>query len=295
MAVLQCLALGLTHDDIGTRVRRDEYRRVWRGVLLVDAELYDEVPFMTRVQAAVLRHGPNAVVGLGTAAQLLGIAGADVAENVVELILPPGNERSQVPGIALHLWEVPAAETCEVASLKITNRIRTLADLVPRLRRNCAVAAMDSALRSKVISKDELLLSRALTAGRPYCQRSLDWWALADGRAESPLETWARLDCIDHDLPRDELQWKVQNEAGDVLGVGDMAWTRQRKRVLVAEADGRDPHSLPAAVFADRLRANNFVGAQVDIVRLTWNEARHRGRCAALVRQALNIERPMPA
>ena len=70
-------------------------------------------------------------------------------------------------------------------------------------------------------------------------------------------------------------------------GRADMAW-KKRRRPLVGEADGAGPHSLPDALFKDRRRANNFVGAGVDIVRFTWRDARqiwmlrcHRSICAA--------------
>ncbi len=66
VSVRQALRLGHGHDDIGTRVKRGEYRRLWRGVLLIDADLYDDVPWLTRVQGALLRLGPRAVVGLGS-------------------------------------------------------------------------------------------------------------------------------------------------------------------------------------------------------------------------------------
>ena len=290
LSVAQVRRLGLRRDEIATRVRRGEFRSLWRGVVLIDADMYDEVPWVARVQGALLRHGPDAVVGLGTAARLLGIAGADTPAENVDVILPRGTERQQVPGITLHFWQLDRAEIDQRGAVRVTNAMRTLADLVPNLSRNPAVAAMDSALHQGLLSMADLTTARDLTGGRPYCRLAWEWWECADGRAESPLETWVRLDCHDHGLPPDELQWQVRNASGDLLGVGDLAWVKRRRRPLVAEADGADPHSTPRAVFGDRRRANNFVGANVDIIRLRWFEARRAGRCAAVVHAALNAD-----
>jgi len=286
VSIEQARAAGVTVDDIRTRVRRGEYRRLHRGVLLIDAELYPEVPWMTRAFAAQLRHGREGFIGVGSAARVLGIAGADTDESNIAVVLPPGSERHQVPGIALHFWPLGRDDVMELGGLRLTTATRTLADLALHVPRNCAVSAMDSALNQNLVTADELQLSKSLTRGRPDCRKADEWWDLADGRSESPLETWTRLDCIDGGLAPDELQWNVLDSAGGFLGRADLAW-KKRRRALVGEADGAGPHSEPEALFNDRRRANNFVGAGVDIVRFTWRDARRRGCCAAIVRGAL--------
>ena len=288
VSVSQAGALGLSHDDIGAAVRRGEYRRLWLGVLLVDADMYDDVPWLTRVQAALLRHGPQAVVGLGSAAQLLGIAGADTSSDVIDIVLPRGNERQQVQGISLHTRELPPTQVLQLGSFRVTTAVRTLADLVPHLPRNCAVAAMDSALNHNLITGDDLLLARELTARRRNCPVSSTGGRLLMGERNHRWKRGQDSTVWITTSRQKSLQWKVRDDAGYLLGLGDMAWTKRRHRPLVAEADGVEPHSLPGAVFKDRRRGNNFIGANVDVVRLTWAEALRRGRCAAIVRMALN-------
>ena len=289
VSIAQARAAGVPDESIRTRVRRGEYRRLQRGVLLIDAQLYPEVPWMTRAFASQLRHGPQAVIGVGSATRRLGIAGADTDERIIDVVLPPGTERHQVPGIALHFWPLSPDEVMELGGLRVTTATRTLADLALHVPRNCAVSAMDSALHQNLVTPDELQLAKALTRGRPLCRKADEWWDLADGRSESPLETWSRLDCIDGGVAPDDLQWNVLAHDGRFLGRADMAW-KKRRRALVAEADGAGPHSQPDALFEDRRRANDFVAANVDIVRFTWRDARLRGCCAAIVRGALRSE-----
>ena len=43
--------------------------------------------------------------------------------------------------------------------------------------------------------------------------------------------------------------------------------------MLIAEADGKEPHEQPAALFRDRRRANDFLRTGwVDMVRFTWHD-----------------------
>lgn len=288
VTVEQALKLGLSRNSIYSRVRRGEYQRLERGVLLVTPGDLPN-PWHTRVQAALLRHGPSAVAGLGTAAQLLGMAGHDTDLDVIQLILPRGVERAQTPGIRLHFRDVPESAVICQGSIRCTDPVATLADLVPQLGRNRGVAVLDSALNRRLLTLDELAEAKALTAHRPGAAKAAAWWALADARADSPLESWSRLDCYDNGLAPDQLQWAVRDRHGRLLGLGDMAWL-SRQRPVVGEADGAEPHGTPSAVYRDRRRANNFVGAGVDIVRFTWADARRPGRCAAIVRHALATE-----
>ena len=245
----QAVKCGLSNIDVDTRLRRGEFRSLWPNVLLVDADLFDELTWLTQAHAALLLHGPTAVLALGAAARVLGIAGADTNPSIVEVVLPPGSERHQSPGIELHFWDVNPQDLVKVDGLVATSPTRTLADLALTVPRNRAVAAMDSALNKGLLTPADLVRAQQLTRKRRNCVLADEWWKLADGRAESPLETWCRLDCADAGVAPDELQWNVVDQYGTFIGRGDMAW-RKRKRPLVGEADGVDPHSQPAALFS---------------------------------------------
>lgn len=290
ITVAQARASGLSHDDIRTRVRRGQYARLWRGILWIWAELAEAPDWETRAAGALLLHGPAAALGLGSAARALTVAGADQPEDTIQVVRPRGGERHQRPGITLHFWDIPESRTSTVNGLRCTDALQTAADLVPRLRRNNAVAFLDSALHQGLLVPDDLAAAQLLAAGRPGCDVARRWWVLADGRAASPLETWVRLDCIDGGVAPDVLQYPVHDSLGRIIGYGDLAWLKDRRRPLVGEADGAGVHSAPKAVYHDRQRANAFVARGVEIIRYTWADARRRGRCAAMTRNALANE-----
>jgi len=61
---------------------------------------------------------------------------------------------------------------------------------------------------------------------------------LADPRSESPGESWARLEVLDHGLPAPEPQVWVYEDGRPVFRL-DLAW---RRRKVALEYDGRDFH-----------------------------------------------------
>ncbi|WP_345044367.1 hypothetical protein [Georgenia daeguensis] len=80
-----------------------------------------------------------------------------------------------------------------------------LAQAVPELPHRNAVAVMDSMLRRGLIDLRCLDRAHLLARGRRGVARTHEWWSEADGRAESPLESFGRVDCIEGGLPPDEL------------------------------------------------------------------------------------------
>jgi hypothetical protein len=71
----------------------------------------------------------------------------------------------------------------------------------------------------------------------------------ADGRAESGMESEARLVMIDYGLPKPELQYEIRGH-GEVWRV-DFAWPEQR---VVAEYESVDWHAGRAAMVKDKKR-----------------------------------------
>jgi very-short-patch-repair endonuclease len=170
-----------------------------------------------------------------------------------------------------------------ISGIPVTTLARTTADLMRRLDRAHAVAVADSALRRDAAVAEDVgeLLRRG--AGSARARR---WLALADGRAESPLETRVRLDCLDGGVLPDELQHRVCDGRGQLLGIADMAWLSAR---VIAEADGVDVHSATEALFRDRRRQNDLANEGWTVLRFTWADTLRSGYVAGTVRQALNV------
>ncbi|MBU4214465.1 MAG: endonuclease domain-containing protein [Actinobacteria bacterium] len=143
-----------------------------------------------------------------------------------------------------------------------------LAQAVCELDRRHGIAILDSALQLGLV--ETLHQVRRIVAGRRDAARTRTWWGLVDGRAESPLETEARLQCHDAGMGPDDLQVLVHDDSGRVLARGDLGWRLPNGRWLLVEIDGARPHTQPAALYTDRRRQNAIISTgRFDVLRFT--------------------------
>jgi hypothetical protein len=191
----------------------------------------------------------------------------------------------------LRRWVVVGGIPCVPADL-------ALAQAVPGLDREHAVALMDSARHRRVVTADEFLRAREAAHGRRGAARTAAWWDESDPRAESPIETRARLACADAGRPPDALQLVVRAPDGRFLARVDLAWFLPDARVLLLELDGRDAHTTPDALFGDRRRQNGLTGRGAVVLRFTGRDVT-RGVVAAEVARLLGTTgwtpRPWPS
>ncbi|MEJ5946329.1 hypothetical protein WDZ17_13610 [Pseudokineococcus basanitobsidens] len=209
---------------------------------------------------------------------------------VVQVLVPPTLRKRSREHLEVHHDRLLAGDVVDLRGIPTTSVVRTLADLVPRLPRGDALALLDAALASGRATVGDLGAARALASGRRGCRLVDDLWGLADARAESALESRARLDCVDGGVPPDDLQVLVREGAGRPVARADIIFRRRRRPqrgLLVLEADGRAFHDTPEALFRDRERANALVALGHDVVRCTWADTCTPGRVAALVSAAL--------
>lgn len=153
-----------------------------------------------------------------------------------------------------------------------------------------ALAVCDSALHKGLLVPADLLTARAQADGLPGSAGVADIWALADGRAESVLESRVRLRCIDGLLPPDELQVVIRAADGRIVARGDLGYSRRslgRSGLLVVEADGRSVHDTVDAVYRDRTRQNEVVGLGHDVLRLTWRDTKDALTIPKAIRRVL--------
>ena len=164
-----------------------------------------------------------------------------------------------------------------------------LAQAVPELDRDDAVAVMDSAQNTGQLTAIGLARAHDLARHRRGVHRTHEWWELSDGRAESPLETFGRLDCVDGGVPPDELQVRIHDAGGVLLGDGDLGWRQRTGRWLIAEMDGREVHEAPIALLHDRHRQNRFlIDGDADVLRFTYRDLHPRGSIARTVLRRLD-------
>jgi predicted transcriptional regulator of viral defense system len=281
----QCHDLGVSLALIQSRLRSGQWGSRSRGVYAVDPAA---TGFRSLVRAGLLALGPESAAVLTTAARLHELAGLPGDVIPMRISRPRESPRAHRPGIHVHHLTLRPEDLTLIDGIRTTTLARTVADLMRRLDRPHAVSIADSALGRDPAVADALpeLLRRG--AGSMRARR---WLELADGRAESPLESRVRLDCLDGGVPPDELQYPVYGDHGRLLGIADMAWLRAR---VIAEADGVEVHSAVAPLFRDRRRQNDLANAGWRVLRFTWADTFRRGYVADTVRRALKADAATP-
>ncbi|MDO8145805.1 MULTISPECIES: type IV toxin-antitoxin system AbiEi family antitoxin domain-containing protein [unclassified Isoptericola] len=270
----QCRSSGITRQQAARLVAQGRWRRPVRGVYDtgVPGEPGRDRLDRARRRAALL--GPLAcpgTVATGVAALVLhGVQGAPV-EVRSEVTVPDGSARRgpgpvRVRRLRLRRW-------AEVDGIACALPEDALAHAVPTLPRYRAVAMMDSAGHRGLVSRALLDRAREKSGDLAGSAARRPWWDECDPRAESPAETWARLSCADAGVAPDALQLRLVGESGRVVARVDLAWLLPDGSALLVEIDGRDAHTGPEALVADRIRQNRIVGRRSLVRRYTGREA----------------------
>jgi hypothetical protein len=291
-------AVGLLRSQVSAAVESGAWAPLLRGVYLVDADMYADIPVETWWRAALLAHGPTACLVGCAAARAHGAAGLPAVDAEVDVALVGGGSRhrraADPPGIpvdgplvVVRQWPVAEAEVRVVDGLRVRSAELSVVDAALQLDRAHALCLFDGALHSGLHTPETLAAAVATAGRRPgvvHVRAALD---VADGRAASPLESRVRLACIDGDLAPDDLQYVVRDDCGTLVAIGELAWWKNRLRPLIAEADGREVHSRPEAVLHDRRRTNALVVRSCDVVRFTWADSLRPVYIQQVVRSAL--------
>lgn len=157
------------------------------------------------------------------------------------------------------------------------------------------VAAADAALASgQVITKDlEVALRIArLGPGRADARAAVE---LADGLAESPGESWARVLFFSLGLPAVEPQAEIRDARGLLVGRVDFLFRAYRTivefdgLVKYCGADGRQ------ALVDEKRREDALRSLGYQVVRLTWRDLHDPDLVNRLVRKAFSRTRPLRA
>jgi hypothetical protein len=151
-----------------------------------------------------------------------------------------------------------------------TSVARTLVDCAREWSLTASVIAIDAAIHMQQVDRAELhraVLAGTHRVGIAGAARALD---LADGRAESPLETRGRLAMLSAGLPRPDLQVEIYDSAGRIGRVD--AWYEDA--AIAIEFDGRvkydDPRDAsPAEVlWKEKRREDRMRDAGARVVRI---------------------------
>ncbi len=298
----QALRLGYSRAVISNRVRSGRWRSVAPGVYLVDPDLMGTVlPARTWWRAALLFSGPRSCLVASTALRAYGVHGLPLSEPQIEIGVVGGPSRhgrrpgqiavrgrdEEAPDLVVRQYAITPEEIVVHDGLRVRKLEMSLVDTALESDRGTALSLLDSALHQGLLSREDLVRSVLLATGRRGVVALRELASLADERAESQIESRVRLVCIDGRLPPDELQYRVIDDDGHLLAIGDLAWIRRRRRPLLAEADGASVHGLPAAVYRDRRRGNALVAQACDTIRFTYADALRPSYVVSVVKAAL--------
>ncbi|WP_231384157.1 type IV toxin-antitoxin system AbiEi family antitoxin domain-containing protein [Cellulomonas sp. URHD0024] len=284
----QCDAAGVTRGQRTRLVASGIWQRPTRGVLDVAPGDGIRDPERRRRRAAwlgLLAYGPEAVAVGQCALVLHGVAGVP-AHVAPEVALPRGRSIRPRDGIRVRYFE--GTQVMRYGPRQIAALVPALVQALPDLPRRHAVAVLDDVLHRGLLTDQGLAVIEGLLVGRRGAVEVRNRIRLVDRRAESPLETFARLDCVDGGVPPDELQVEIRDRHGAFVARGDLGWRLPGGRWLIVEVDGREVHEAPVALLRDRRRQNAMLAtAHVELLRVTADDIGRRGTVAALVRTAL--------
>ncbi len=266
----ELLAEGKSATQIDTLVRRGALIRVRRGVY-ARADLAAQVAdhprgrHLLKIAAALATSGP-AVASHQSAAL---IHGMDLLNQprLVTLTRPPGRSRCAQPGTRLHNAQLPDHHTTVLHGMCVTSAARTVIDLARAMDLRGGVVTADSALHKNLVTKLELESLLAECRNWNGRRRAAEVVAFADRRAESVLESIARVVFRNCGLPAPELQVWV----GDQVPVGrvDFLWRRFR---TVVEVDGLMKYANPERAVMQLERDKRLRDAGYEVVHLNWQE-----------------------
>ncbi len=252
--------------------------RIWYGIYC-----RGEADDYTRLKGLDMSCGTKVPVCLGTAAALHGFDTEEPKD--LHVLNPPRRQLRPCDGLVVHRRD--GAPLVMVDGRRATSPAWTAVEVARGLGRPRALATLDAALRSGTCSRADIWRAAIEQAGRRGIVAVRNLISLADPRAESPMESEARLAMIDGRLPTPELQFEVIDGNGELRRL-DFAWPDQR---VAVEYDGMDWHSGPDAMKRDRRRQAALGDIDWLALSIVFEDVRYRpwefvGRIDAQLRRA---------
>ena len=253
----------LTRRGFEALVNSGVLERIWQGIYC-RGEPDDSI----RLRGLDYACGTDVPACLGTAAALHGFDTEEPAD--LHVLSPAGCRLRSTDGLVVHRRD--GAPLVRVGERLATSPAWTAVEVARSLRRPRALATLDAALRSGTCQRVGLRRAAAQQAGRRGIVAVRDLIPLADGMAESAMESEARLAMLDGGLPRPVLQYEIIDGNGELRRV-DFAWPEER---VAAEYDGIHWHSGPEAMRRDRRRQAALQDVQWTVIPIVFEDVRYR-------------------
>lgn len=240
----EALTAGYTQSQIENLTASGRWVRLRRGVLVTAEDLdrarHEGYGFRLDCLAVLLGLGrlPTAVSHT-SAAQLWGLPRPTDTDVPIRLSDPDRWRRGK--GFVMSRAPLRRGDVGRMGPVRVTSAHRTLVDCAREWPLEDAVVAMDAALLASWTTAADLHTACAAAEGWPGASGAARAAKLADGRAESPLETRGRLRIIGSGFATPELQVEIHTE-GRLVAVVD-AWFEEA--AVAVEFDGRVKYTTP--------------------------------------------------
>lgn len=239
----EAVAAGYSPEQVQLMVRSGRWRWLRRGVYTTaeraDAAVEPTARHLLHGAAVLAALGPGPVLSHGSAARLHGLVVPHGLE--AEVRLTDVDQWRRGRGYRVARAGLTPEERTVVDGLPVTDGPRTLVDCARDWSLTAAVSALDAAIHARTVTRAQVrdaVLAGAHRVGIGDAGRALH---LADGRAESPLESRGRLAVLAAGLPCPELQVEVHAASG-LVGRLD-AWFEEP--ALALEFDGLVKYVTP--------------------------------------------------
>jgi very-short-patch-repair endonuclease len=301
----------LSRQQVATRLADGTWQVVWPGTYADGGFVLDPVQ---RAFGAVLGTGgpppapadldaptrPLAIACARTAARVWGLpliddddpatGGRDGVHHDVAVRQHLGDLEHWGQHLHRHELQLTRAEVTRTGhGLWLTTVPRTLLDLTGCVSHEALVCAIDHGLHAGLVDLGALQAVADARGGLPWAARFRRAVQAADGRAESPAETLARLLLAPH-LPDLRPQVRLRDRSGRVLARFDLADETLR---LAVECDGRRGHAGELMVAKDRRRDGITADHGWVTERATWYQLRRHSD--EVLQRTLTAARRRPA
>lgn len=280
IARAEALELGASDGYIKRQLARSRWQQIHAGVYQVDRR---QLTWRSKLMAGVLACGPGALVSHRSALVLWGLDG--IRFSAVELTVPYSG--LPIPEAVLVHRTRRGRTPATREGIPVTTVERTLLDCSAMLPRMVIAKALDSAIRRRLATVDEVYDVLVAKGGRGVKGTKALRWVVRERLHESATGSGAEFELLYHMqmafLPRPELQHSLVLEGG--RRVPDFYWPDRSKAV---EVDGVDAHSSADRLDDDLKRQNELMDMGIDLRRFSAREVRRNPeRVVAQIRRFL--------
>jgi len=265
---------GISENRLKALVRSGSVVRVRRGVYATKpaidyAAVNPRRGHALQVAAVGSAVGRDAVASHHSAALVHGISLLNQPKDTVTLTRPPAKRtsRRRSDGIVFHTADLPANHVTSRYGLLVSTVPRTVIDLARTSPFREAVVVADSALQSELTTKAELVSVACACHRWPGIQQARQVIEFSDERAESALESCARVAFAEAGLEPPELQVTIHGP--DWSFRVDFCWPEYR---VIAEADGLAKYSSRKDLAKQFERDRLLRDAGYQVIHFTWHE-----------------------